>query len=131
MIPKKADEYYYFAVWGHPVGKERARTTRKSRRPYTPDKTRNYEKYIKNVFLSVYSKCDNPAGKWELWVDMFHRGVHADGDNVLKIVADALSGMLWVKDRSIRDWRITLHPISKDKKEHITIKAWKYNKKEK
>jgi len=105
---------------GNPVGKQRARVCRTGH-AYTPLRTVNYETLIRELFAVAYpnhvpwtgpllmhvtaffaipkstsqkKRCDMHSDK--VWYP--HR---IDGDNLWKIIADALSGLVYVDDGQV------------------------------
>ena len=98
---------------GSPVSKERARQGRNGRF-YTPSKTRNAEA----VVVAYVRQC-NPG----LQVDevslfrvnvVFHTATRRrrDIDNMLKLLLDALNGVVWHDDSQVRDVSMKLEQNS-------------------
>ena len=109
-----------FTVPGEPVGKGRPRVTRRG--AYTPDRTRNYERLIRDIYTKKYGGFSFPAGDpLVLVVNAFlaipksvSKKTHAqmvsgtlrptkrpDFDNIGKIVADALQKLAYPDDSQI------------------------------
>ncbi len=109
-----------FIVPGPPVGKQRARVTRQGH-AYTPSKTVNYEALIKQTFAAKYPGHVPWAHSVKMMVTAYfqipksapkkaqllmatermwypHR---IDGDNLWKIVADALNGLAYIDDGQV------------------------------
>lgn len=98
-----------FTIPGPPVGKQRTRSGIHSAKHHTPKKTRDYEKYIAScalaalcrvgiVHLSIY-----PTSK-QVYLDLkiYHANARKpDSDNVVKAIADGLTGVLWRDDRHV------------------------------
>jgi len=116
------NKIYYFTVAGRATGKERARRGRGGHF-YTPQKTRDYEKKVQNCFRELYPLLNDDEHRWklELWVNKEGvtvrasaigknepKYVGADGDNILKIVQDALQGLLWKNDGQITEAHVHL-----------------------
>ena len=122
-----------FTIPGSPTGKGRPRSTRTGHH-YTPKQTRDYELAVKAYFAGAYpGRPPWPAGvPLRLTVvacvalpksatkaareECAWRGIWAtvkpDGDNILKIVCDALNGVAWKDDAQVaemvcRKWRTT------------------------
>jgi Holliday junction resolvase RusA-like endonuclease len=116
------NKIYYFTVGGKAVGKERPRMGR-GKHFYTPQKTRDYENKIKLCFRQLYPLLNDDEHKWrlEIWTNREGvtvratatgknepRYIGADGDNILKIVQDALQGLLWHNDGQITEAHVHL-----------------------
>ena len=109
-----------FAVEGEPRGKERPRFG--NGQVYTPDKTTTYENQIK---IAYYEQCGNVKfpedSQLELFVKAYYKIPKSaskkkkaamlseqirptkkpDGDNILKVVADALNGVCYKDDKNL------------------------------
>ena len=109
-----------FAVEGEPRGKERPRFG--NGQVYTPDKTTTYENQIK---IAYYEQCGNVKfpedSQLELFVKAYYKIPKSaskkrkaamlseqirptkkpDGDNILKMVADALNGVCYKDDKNL------------------------------
>lgn len=96
-----------FKVPGDPVGKERPRFAGAGRSPYTPAKTRAYERLVELTFLQQLRTRGwraLPSSAMRVVVDCrFRTGTHPDPDNVLKLVLDALTAgwMAYKNDRHV------------------------------
>lgn len=84
----------YFKVWGKPQGKGRPRFTRRGG-VYTPEQTVHYEDYVRLCYSQQCAKM--LAGE-------IRPVVKPDGDNIQKIIADALNGVAYKDDNAIVDW---------------------------
>lgn len=123
-----------FAVYGDIRGKGRPRATNNggSIHVYTPAPTRRYEKLIRDVFmlrvenenlrdvfpikkyalLHITAYCKLPTqikghrlSKKEREELLTQPAVcKPDGDNIQKVVADALNGVAWLDDMQVADW---------------------------
>lgn len=113
---------FYFTIGGRPVGKERPRKG-KYGNFYTPLRTVGYEEKIRTCFRELYPKLNDGDHRWrlELWINPQGVTVRAtqlgknepvlagaDGDNVAKVVADALQGLVWANDKQIAEWHIVM-----------------------
>jgi Holliday junction resolvase RusA-like endonuclease len=110
---------------GHPVGKQRARVCRTGH-AFTPLKTANYEILIRELFAVQYPNHVPWTGPLLMHVTAFfaipkstskkrmaemeservwypHR---IDGDNLWKIIADAMNGIAYVDDGQLVDGRV-------------------------
>ena len=113
-----------FMVEGEPKGKERPRFANNGQRlsVYTPDKTTTYENQIK---IAYYEQCGNVKfpedSQLELFVKAYYKIPKSaskkkkaamlseqirptkkpDGDNILKVVADALNGVCYKDDKNL------------------------------
>lgn len=114
-------------VPGTPVGKGRPKFDTRGRRPraYTPDETSDYERLVRNEWLHVTRDPERPFSQREPWAGpvsltitaafpvpvswprwqrqaalagVWPMVVKPDGDNVDKIVGDALNGHAWRDD---------------------------------
>lgn len=115
-------EILRFAVEGKPVGKARPRFTRRGF-AYTPEKTVRYEAAVraacieamraqgvyKRVGVPLAIKCEfffEPPKSWSKKrrteaADLAPYDQKPDGDNLLKIVKDALNGVAYDDDKRI------------------------------
>ena len=101
-----------FTVPLPPLGKQRARMggakgDGKVRRWYTPEKTKKAEADIAMV-ARPHAPRTPFTGAVRLLVicDMAEPTAKPDGDNVLKLVSDALNGVMWVDDCQVVDARV-------------------------
>ncbi|MDN9633205.1 RusA family crossover junction endodeoxyribonuclease [Clostridioides difficile] len=108
-----------FTIDGEPVGKERPRMNSITKRTYTPNKTKNYEDYIKYLYQSkvryyfdgyikmtlrcYYSiaKSNSKKVKEQKRNNVLRPSKKPDIDNVVKIVADALNEIAYKDDTQI------------------------------
>lgn len=116
-------------VYGEPVGKARPRVTRQGH-AYTPQKTRDAEKAIENAYRRKYGAYQQTAGTPLLLNVQTYMKVpksdsqqtrhkklsgeirptkKPDGDNILKLVADALNGVAYPDDKQLVEQRISKH----------------------
>ena len=112
----------FFEVPGEPVGKARPRFTRQGH-AYTPKKTSDYEREVRNSFKIAYPEHEPLAGPVSLEVYAFF-GVpeswskarkeaaltgkllpakRPDWDNCGKVISDALNGLAFLDDAQIVD----------------------------
>ena len=109
-----------FTVEGEPRGKERPRFG--NGQVFTPDKTTTYENQVK---IAYYEQCGNVKfpedSQLELFVTAYYKIPKSaskkkkeamlseqirptkkpDGDNILKVVADALNGVCYKDDKNL------------------------------
>tara|TARA_R110000822_G_scaffold11505_9_gene42033 strand:- start:100 stop:549 length:450 start_codon:yes stop_codon:yes gene_type:complete len=112
-----------FSLGGTPVGKGRPRFVRSSGHAYTPDNTRNYESNLRRqaimamelnyqkrlsgpVLLNVVAYCPIPKSwsnkkKVQASIGLLLPTTKPDVDNLLKIVGDALNGIIYDDDKQI------------------------------
>ncbi|MGS5517699.1 RusA family crossover junction endodeoxyribonuclease [Clostridioides difficile] len=108
-----------FTIDGEPIGKERPRMNSITKRTYTPNKTKNYEDYIKYLYQSkvkyhftgyikmtlrcYYSiaKSNSKKVKEQKRNNVLRPSKKPDIDNVVKIVADALNEIAYKDDTQI------------------------------
>lgn len=114
-----------FEIPGDPVAKQRPRMT-KSGHVYTPEKTRKYEKLVKEACLNhsrgwkyekdvplmiritayfSIPKSDSKKRKKEKKIGMIRPTVKSDIDNICKSILDGLNGVAYVDDKQI----VSLH----------------------
>lgn len=112
-----------FTVDGDPRGKERPRFRGHA---YTPAKTRQYEKAVKDAYIEKYGNFKYPDGtmlrmsicafykipksvskanKLLMLNDVIRPTKKPDLDNIIKIIADALNGVAYKDDSAIIDIR--------------------------
>jgi len=103
---------------GPPVGKQRAHVCRTGH-AFTPAKTVNYEALVKQTFAAKYPDFMPMSGPVRMILSIYimpsketqrkikksiariYPIIKPDADNILKIVADALSGLAFVDDKQI------------------------------
>lgn len=108
-----------FTIDGEPIGKERPRMNSITKRTYTPNKTKNYEDYIKYLYQSkvryyfdgyikmtlrcYYSitKSNSKKVKEQKRNNVLRPSKKPDIDNVIKVVADSLNEIAYKDDTQI------------------------------
>ncbi|HCU3134989.1 TPA: RusA family crossover junction endodeoxyribonuclease [Clostridioides difficile] len=108
-----------FTIDGEPVGKERPRFNLATKRTYTPNKTRDYEKlikwlyqskvkhyfegYIKMTLRCYYSiaKSNSKKVKEQKRNNVLRPSKKPDIDNAVKIIADSLNEIAYKDDTQI------------------------------
>lgn len=114
-----------FFVIGRPQGKARARTFYDERsrkmRSVTPESTRAYEEAIRRAFVSQRGAGELRAASYSVdivaaykvpksWSGLKKQAallgnvpvtVKPDADNIIKVVLDALNGLVWDDDRQV------------------------------
>ncbi|TAN63527.1 RusA family crossover junction endodeoxyribonuclease [Paraclostridium sordellii 8483] len=108
-----------FVIDGEPVGKARPRVNTKTKKAYTPEKTKMYENYIKLLYrcqvkhyfegyvrltvTAYYSiaKRDSKKVKQQKIDNILRPSKKPDIDNVYKLVADALNTIAYKDDAAI------------------------------
>ena len=95
---------YSFVVTGPPVAKARAR-----KGPvgfYTPEKTKDAELLVQAAFLEKYRPEVDATSLFKVACRFYTRGRNRmDGDNLEKLIWDALTGVVWEDDSQIWSWR--------------------------
>lgn len=100
-----------FDVLAKPRGKGRPRFTRKGH-AYTPAQTRQYERVVAMVALAARQEWEHEnAVSWPMKARRGYKlscevtGAHGntDADNVLKLCADSIQGVLYENDRQLRE----------------------------
>lgn len=109
MTPAPAMSFQKFTIPGEPVGKGRPKFTARGgfARAYTPEKTRNYEAYVKvcagtagirlvdrPVYMTIKAYFRLPKKKENL----SPATKRPDIDNVIKIICDSLNGVAYKDD---------------------------------
>lgn len=110
-----------FEIPGDPVAKQRPRMT-KSGHIYTPEKTRKYEKLVKEAYLNhsrgwkfgkdapleirivayfSIPKSDSNKRKNEKKMGVIRPTIKSDIDNICKSILDGLNGVAYVDDKQI------------------------------
>lgn len=118
----------FFNVPGVPMGKQRPRHNRYTNATYTPEKTKNRENEIVLYYRQKYCGYKFPKGsflelsivaympipkrtpkavKEKMRSNIIMPTVKPDGDNILKLVADALNGVAYDDDRQIVKMSVT------------------------
>lgn len=113
-----------FAAKGDPQGKGRPRFNRNGA-VYTPEKTAHYEEYIRLKYIQQCGKTFPEGTQIRLEIDAYVKipegtsrkrrakmlageirpTIKPDGDNIMKIIADALNGVAYKDDKAIVSWR--------------------------
>lgn len=121
-----------FEVLGEPQGKGRPRFARRGAyvSTYTPPKTKAYEKMIRDAFIDAASKnvvkrymftgfvsvdieayFDVPKSVSKVKRDLLRAGGYCnkkpDGDNIIKVVLDALNEIAYADDKNVIDMHVT------------------------
>lgn len=88
---------------GDPVAKARARTT-KTGHTYTPKKTQDAEEVIRKLAREQISEpYDGPVGIAMTFFCATRR--RTDGDNLQKLVMDALNKIAFLDDSQVEEWQ--------------------------
>lgn len=122
-------------IYGKVLGKPRPRvkTVRGRAYAYTDKKFIDYERHIKSEYVRQGGCMHHGAVRLEVDVcrklpksvpkkikqqdDVFK----PDGDNVLKIVMDALNGVAYEDDRFVVEASITKHPRTRIEEEYLEV----------
>lgn len=101
-----------FEIPGPPIPKGRPRFDKTTRRAYTPEKTRMYERRVKfHGWAAVQALPPDDAKYWpvksgqlqaDLWIRLQRsKGRYPDADNIIKSVLDGLEGVLYRNDSQV------------------------------
>ncbi len=110
-----------FVVEGEPVAKERPRVT--GRRTFTPTKTIEGEKAVAAAFRLACPEWEvDPESPFGVLAE-FHVGtLHGiDGDNMLKLVLDALNGVFWRDDRQVAELHVRVERAMADPRTIVVL----------
>ena len=121
---------YEFTIQGRPRGKGRPKFTRDGH-AYTDEKTREYERIVRNVFRKKYGMdamipkgyhiiveivanfkvpdSDSKSVKAAKLTGRIPATIKPDVDNIAKIILDALNGEAWRDDSEVTG----IHPVKK------------------
>jgi len=103
-----------FTVWGEPKPKERPRFGRG--RTYTPKKTEDAENAVIAAFKTECPQFTASIENLRLEIDFHRKGQRAvDLDNLVKLVQDALNGLLYVDDSQVAELAAARHHGAGDK----------------
>ena len=110
-----------FEILGKPMGKQRPRISRYTKQAYTPEKTVNYENFVKYIFINEFrdfkpfegsvkakitaifepAKSYSKKKRLTLLSSKFNYTSKPDTDNIAKIVLDSLNGLAFKDDAQI------------------------------
>lgn len=94
---------------GDPIPKGRPRHS-KTGRPYTPERTRKAEKACLAVVRETWGEREPVEVQVGLVVEFFCATKrHTDGDNLVKLVTDAMNKVVYKDDSQIVEWFCRLH----------------------
>lgn len=133
----------YFNVLGRPVPKARPRSSSRSRKHYTPDKTVEYERQVKLTALSAskrfgFKKTARPIrmrleiimpipSGWTKWKAQAARDgivchtAKPDSDNIAKSIRDACEGVIYANDSQICAEVILKRYARKGEREMVSV----------
>lgn len=127
-----------FIIPGEPVGKQRPKASFQMRRIYTPEKTINYESFVKHCYYGNPHFCERQVGvnmkvylpipsstskkKQQQMLDKIIRPCKKpDIDNVIKSVLDGLNGVAYEDDKQV----VELHAEKYyDLTPRVEVKLW-------
>jgi len=109
MSEERPIPYLVFTIPGKTVGKQRTRSAEHSTKHVTPKKTRVYENYVGYMARLALQKMPFELAKAfptdeQVFLDLeiYHRnGRKPDADNVVKVIEDGLTKILWDDDRNV------------------------------
>lgn len=90
-------------VPGEPQSKARARVTKNG--TYTPKRTREAEAKVADLFQTRYPRVmPDPTQAFSIELHLFrYERRPRDVDNLLKLIQDALNGVLWADDAQVEE----------------------------
>lgn len=91
-----------FTIPEEPLGKGRPRVTRNG--TYTPKATRDAEQRVREALAAEVALvgAPDPTYAWKLYLTAYRYERRArDGDNLAKLVMDALNGVTWADDSQV------------------------------
>ncbi|MFB6373799.1 MAG: RusA family crossover junction endodeoxyribonuclease [Bradymonadaceae bacterium] len=92
-----------FRVPGRPVAKQRPRTDYNNPHVYTPDKTLDYERHVRECCRPHRPDGWDREGLYEIRIRAVYPDAQiGDGDNILKSIEDGLNECLYDDDRQVR-----------------------------
>lgn len=133
-----------FTVPGKPMGKERPRVT--THGTYTPTKTKDYEKIVKQKFIEAMQTQHEPAKvlsaeiyitayfdvpkSWSIHAKRDHYNQPAakkpDSDNIGKIICDALNGVAYKDDACVCELDVSkkYRGEQEEPRVEVTVALW-------
>ena len=131
-----------FFIPGKPTGKGRPRVCRNV--TYTPKETKDYETLVRTCYKQKYSNKEPIPAKTPVEVEIYayfkiHKSmpkkqkeliennelfptVKPDGDNISKIILDALNGVAYYDDNQVTDLTIYKQYATTDEKVGVLVK---------
>lgn len=107
-----------FTIPGEPVGKQRPKASFQQKRIYTPEKTINYESFVKHCYygnphfcerqvavdIKAYMPIPSSASKkkqQQMLEEIIRPSKKPDLDNVVKSILDGLNGVAYTDDKQV------------------------------
>lgn len=124
----------FVMIPGQPVGKGRPRFVRSTGHVYTPEKTRDYESRVRQLYnllqygepligpvrLSINAVFQLPKNKRKALSGTPYTG-RPDIDNVAKCIQDALNGLAYRDDSQVTELVINMRYCSLTEEAHVSV----------
>lgn len=103
FIAKDGDVVLALTIPGDPLSKQRPRWARKTGHMFTPEATRHREEGIKVLAKVAYRElAPDATALFSLRAGFYLKtNQRRDADNMLKLVSDALTGLVWADDSQV------------------------------
>lgn len=103
FIAKDRDVVLMLTIPGDPLSKQRPRWARKTGHMFTPEATRHHEEGIKLLAKAAYRElAPDTMALFSLRAAFYLKtNQRRDVDNMLKLVSDALTGLVWADDSQV------------------------------
>jgi Holliday junction resolvase RusA-like endonuclease len=107
-----------FTIPGEPVGKQRPKASFQQKRIYTPEKTINYESFVKHCYYGNPHFCERQVAveikaympipssvskkkQQQMLEEIIRPSKKPDLDNVVKSILDGLNGVAYTDDKQV------------------------------
>ena len=113
-----------FTIPGQPLPKQRPRFGQRGR-VYSPSK-KEEERVFKHVRFQLPLHFKPLSGRIQIRADFYRKDKRrVDGDNLGKLVADALNGLVWVDDSHLRHWIVNIYYDKENPRTEVEVKEYK------
>lgn len=132
----------HLTIFGEPIGKQRPRFNSRSNTVYTPDKTLDYEEFIKAAYsryygseiafndellcvsISAYMSIPNNMPKYKRELinkDRLLPSRKPDIDNIVKIILDGLNKVAYTDDKQVAMLMASKHYAKESEQSRVEI----------